>query len=232
MDRPYNANNTETPAMLISTLSLAAAPARPPAALAEAVRALPGLRQAQLLRVLRHIPTDSVRDPAATQAVPGADRIQAVVELYFEGEVPAAQVQALDWGAPALFSFDSRPNIPVPPRGAAAQGGFRRWMLLVRKAATQEQFRDAWFGRHAELLKALPHIDGYLQNLVGARYDAQGRAVDYAALPIDGIAEICFADEAAMTASYTSEARLPLRDDGRALLERITTVLVQGEALA
>ncbi len=33
-----------------------------------------------------------------------------------------------------------------------------------------------------------------------------------------------------MNATYTSEARLPLRDDGRALLGRITTLLVQGEA--
>jgi hypothetical protein len=31
-------------------------------------------------------------------------------------------------------------------------------------------------------------------------------------------------------ASYTSNARLPLRDDGRDLLGRITTLLVQGEA--
>ena len=217
--------------MLIRTICLAAAPALPLPALA-AARAIPGFRQAQLLRAVRHIPSDSVNNSAAAQAAPGAERIQAVVELYFDdgGSAPATAGQ--DWGAPVLFSFDSRPNIPVEPRGPAAQGGFRRWMLLTRKAATPDQFRAAWFGRHAELLKAMPHVDGYLQNLVTRRYDAQGREVDHATLPVDGIAEICYADEAAMTASYTSEARLPLRDDGRALLERITTILVQGEKLA
>jgi hypothetical protein len=216
--------------MLIRTICLGAAPGP---ALAANVQAMPGLRQAQLLRVLRHIPSDSVKDSAAAQAAPGADGIQAVVELYFDGAAPALEGAAgLDLGAPVLFSFDSRSNVPIEPRGAAAQGGFRRWMLLVRKAGTQDQFREAWFGRHAELLKALPYIDGYLQNLVTRRYDAQGREVDYATLPVDGIAEICFANEAAMTASYTSDARLPLRDDGRALLERITTILVQGETLA
>ena len=34
-----------------------------------------------------------------------------------------------------------------------------------------------------------------------------------------------------MNSSYASDARLPLRDDGRELLGRITTLLVQGEVL-
>ena len=104
-------------------------------------------------------------------------------------------------------------------------------MLLARNSATQEQFRDAWFGRHAQLVKQLPQIDGYLQNLVTARYDAASRPVGYDELPINGVAELCFASESAMNASYTSDARLPLRDDARELLVRITTVLVQSEAL-
>jgi uncharacterized protein involved in copper resistance len=79
-------------------------------------------------------------------------------------------------------------------------------------------------------VKELPQVDGYLQNLVSARYDAQEKPTDYAALPIDGVAQLCFADEAAMDASYTSPARLPLRDDGRELLGKITTLLVQSEA--
>lgn len=201
----------------------------------------PGLRQVQCLRALRHIPTDSVDNKGSHSGVTAeADAIDSVLELYFDDAAAARACMAqLSWSvfleqvraaAPVLFSLDTVPNIPIAPRGAAAAGGFRRWMLLARKAATQEQFRDAWFGRHADLVKQLPRVDGYLQNLVVTRYDASGREVGYDAMPIDGVAELCFADEAAMNACYASDARLPLRDDGRELLGRINTLLVQGEA--
>lgn len=205
------------------------------------LRSASGLAQVQHLRVLRHIPTDSVAaDRMHTGVTAEADAIASVLELHFE--TPAAMEQCtsqlawaafrehVDAAAPILFSLDTLSNVPVPPRGAAVQGGFRRWMLLARKAETHEQFRDAWFGRHADLVRQLPHVDGYLQNLVIARHDAKGRAVPYEQMPIDGVAELCFADEAAMNASYASDARLPLRDDGRDLLGRINTLLVQGEA--
>lgn len=234
--------------MLIKTLCLgtppageAAATAALRAAAARLARESSGLREVQCLRVLRHIPTDSLNDQKSHNGVvPEADGLALVLEFYFDSEAaaravaasPAWQAFRADVGAaaPVLFALDTQPNIPIAPAGAARDGGFRRWMLLARKAATPEQFRDAWFGRHADLVKQLPHVDGYLQNLVVAREDGSGAAADYARLPIDGIAELCFADEAAMNASYASGARLPLRDDGRDLLGRITTVLVQGEA--
>ena len=234
--------------MIIKTLCLglaadaAAAIGRLRDAVAQLRRATPDLRQAQALRALRHIPSDSVNDSKGyTGVTREAEDIAWVVELYFDdaqsaaaastGAHWAAFAQQVGTTAPVLCSFDAEANIPIAPRGAAVEGGFRRWMLLARKAATQEAFRDAWFGRHASLVRELPHVDGYLQNLVTRRFDAHGREVGYDALPIDGIAELCFADEAAMNASYSSEARLALRDDGRALLGRITTILVQGEAL-
>lgn len=205
------------------------------------LREAAGLVQVQRLRVLRHIPTDSVNNDRAHSGVTAeADGIATVLELHFEDEAAAGHCsRQIAWAAfreqvnavaPILFALDTASNVPIAPKGAAAEGGFRRWMLLARKASTQEQFRDAWFGRHADLVKQLPQVDGYLQNLVTARYDAKDREVAYDAMPIDGVAELCFADEAAMAASYASDARLPLRDDGRELLGRISTILVQGEA--
>jgi hypothetical protein len=45
-------------------------------------------------------------------------------------------------------------------------------------------------------------------------------------ISIDGIAEVCFADEAAMDTSYAADARLPLKNDGRELNARVGTLLV------
>ncbi len=199
-----------------------------------------GLCKVEVHRVLRHIPSDSVPDNQAHRGVvPQADHIDFILELYFnEAQEAKAVSQSQGWieflqkigqASSILFILDTESNVPIEPKGSAMRGGFRRWMLLARRAKTQREFRNAWFGRHADLVKKLPSVEGYLQNLVLARYNAQGQAADYEALTIDAVAELCFADEAAMHFCYTSPARLPLRDDGRELLGRITTVLVQSE---
>jgi hypothetical protein len=205
--------------------------------------ALPRLPQARshVYRVLRHIPTDSVTAEQASRPIaPGAERIHTIVECAFADAAVQAEAQAgeawrafeaaLTESAERLFAFDTFSNIPIEPARGAVEGGFRRWMLLRRAAARPEAFRDAWFGRHAALVKRLPRVDGYLQQLVTARFGADGQAVGEDRLGVDGIAELCFADEAAMREAYASDARLPLRDDGRSLLAGNVTLLVQGQA--
>jgi hypothetical protein len=234
--------------MLIKTLCLAASQPTSAAAdalerlAAQALREMPGLQQVQVNRVVRHVPTDYIEnDRPYGGVVAEADAIGASMDLHF-GD-PAVAQQAMSspaWAALTegiqgvgrlLFVLDSEPNVPVALRSGAVDGGFRRWLLLTRKAATREAFRDAWFGRHASLVRHLPLLDGYVQNLVSARYDASGRPLAYERLPIDGVAEVCFADEEAMNRSYGSEARLPLKDDGRELNERVSTILVQGKVI-
>lgn len=234
--------------MTLKTLCLATQEAGDEAisAIEEAARkhllGLAGVQQIGLNRVVRHVPTDYIaNDKPYCGVVAEADHIGVVLDVHLANHAAAEDaVGGLAWRdflsaiaplAQPLFSLDSEANIPVPLRAASAQGGFRRWLLLTRKAATPEQFREDWFGRHASLVKHLPQLDGYVQNLVSVRYNAAGEAVPYAALPIDGIAEVCYADEAAMLASYATDARLPLRDDGALLNARVSTVLVNGRLL-
>lgn len=234
--------------MLIKTLCLAASQPASAAAdaleriAAQALRELPGLQQAQVNRVVRHVPTDYIEnDKPYGGVVAQADDIDVSMDLHFadaaaarravESPAWAALMEHMQGVARVLFALDSEPNVPVPLRNGAVDGGFRRWLLLTRRAATPEDFRDAWFGRHASLVRHLPLLDGYVQNLVTARYDAAGRPVAHESLPIDGIAEVCFADEAAMNTSYASDARLPLKDDGRELNARVSTILVQGRVV-
>lgn len=201
-----------------------------------------GVRQIGLNRVVRHVPTDYIaNDKPYGGVVAEADEIAAVLDLHLSSPGAAAElVQSQGWRdflqavapvARPLFSLDSEANVPVPLRAGAVRGGFRRWLLLTRKAATPEAFREGWFVRHANLVKRLPQLDGYVQNLVSARYDASDKPLPYAEMPIDGIAEVCYADEAAMNASYASDARLPLRDDGAELNARVSTILVAGKIL-
>lgn len=230
--------------MLIKTLCLASrvgadAPAALGAAAQAALRSLPGLRQVQVNRVVRQIPTDYIdNDRPYSGVVAQADSIDVALDLWFADAATAAQaaaapawaalMQGVQAAADMLFALDSEPHIPVPLKNSSEDGGFRRWLLLTRKPATREAFREAWFIRHANFVKELPLLDGYVQNLVSARYDAAGKPVPYEALPIDGIAEVCYADEAAMNTSYASPEREPLKGDGAALNARVSTLLVQG----
>lgn len=204
------------------------------AATRDARALLPGLRDAHVHRVLRYIATDSITAQQAQLPIaPRADEIQAIVECAFEGDTASQQgfprvLAAVRGAGELLFAFETLSNVPIAPKRQAVEGGFRRWMLLRRSADTHDSFREAWFGRHARLVKELPHVDGYFQNLVAGRFDARGEPLAYDALPVDGIAQLCYADEAAMLASYASGARAPLREDGRALHSGNVTLLVEG----
>jgi hypothetical protein len=234
--------------MLTRTLCLAVPAPTEPAlrtleeAAAQALRDLPGLRRVLVNRVTRQIPTDYIaNDLPYAGVVAEADDINATLALEFEDAAAAgtalggaqgvALLSRIRAQGRVLFMLDSEANVPVALTGSAVQGGFRRWLLLTRNAATTEGFRDAWFERHASLVERLPLLEGYVQNLVTARYDATGAPLGYDALPIDGVAEVCYADEEAMNRSYASDARLPLKDDGAALNKRVSTLLVQGRVL-
>jgi len=209
---------------------------------AQALRELPGLQRVLVNRVVRQIPTDYIsNDLPYAGVVAAADQITATVALQFEDAAAARAAlggtQGMAFQARmraagrVLFMLDSEANVPVALSGSAVQGGFRRWLLLTRNAATADGFREAWFGRHASLVRELPELEGYVQNLVTARYDAAGAPAGREVLPVDGVAEVCYADEEAMNRSYASDARLALKDDGAALNKRVSTLLVQGRVL-
>ncbi len=201
----------------------------------------PALRQAHVHLVLRHVATDSVTPGhAAIPVVPRCDEIRAIVECGFDHAAAAAANATLrawpeflaeaDRFCALLYVMETTSIMSIPLARQAIDGGFRRWMPLRRAAAEPARFRDEWFGRHAQLVRDLPGVDGYLQNLVLTRHGPDRQDLPYVALPVDGIAQLCFAGEAQMLAAYASDARRPLREDGRLLLAGVDTLLVQGVA--
>jgi hypothetical protein len=203
----------------------------------------PAVREVHLDRVIRHIPTDSLSDQrAAVEVTPLAGDISALVEVYADAGQPALAAQAspgwrealglLRQQAGLMFCLEGESNRAIDLKGTAQAGGFRRVMLLRRGSEkTAASFRSDWFGRHAALVRQLPQVDGYLQNLVTCCSDANGAPLAYDVLPADGLAQICYADSAAMDASYASPAREPLKADGRTLLSRINTFLLDTRIL-
>lgn len=191
-------------------------------ALARAAR-LPAAGRWLLHRVER-----CIDGAAIPQLMPGAERLEAILECNFDGAAPprdagwAAFEQAQRDSGALLFTLDTVDHRPIPASGAALDGGWRRWTPLRRAAPTVDAFAAAWAGRHAELVKHLPRIHGYIQQLVQA---SSGPPV------VDGIAQLCFPDEAAMLEAYASKARDGVRDDALTLLSGSATWLVEGRRL-
>lgn len=106
-----------------------------------------------------------------------------------------------------------------PPEGAK----LCKRMSLLRKldGVSSEQFQQEWFGLHAQLVKRLPLVKGYRQNLVidGPRDEAGN-------LIVDGVVELWFDDDAAIESTFASLGAATLMTHAREFIGEISTFLV------
>ena len=114
--------------------------------------------------------------------------------------------------------------IAPPPAGKA----LKRMSLLRRRAdVTPEVFAHEWNVRHAALVKTLPGVLGYRQNLITHRESPKGKAVDYEGLPIDGIVELWFENTDTLEAAFASAQGVETMQHATTFIDEITTFLVE-----
>jgi uncharacterized protein (TIGR02118 family) len=98
--------------------------------------------------------------------------------------------------------------------------------LLVRKdGLSHEEFVKHWAEIHAPLAYACPGVARYTQTVVKSssiRTDVPGMDV-----AIDGVAELWFADQAALDLFNASPATRRLRDDGATFIGRQVSFLTE-----
>lgn len=121
--------------------------------------------------------------------------------------------------------------IPVPEAPAARARLLKRMSILKRlPALSEDDFRREW-RRHAELVRRMPGVGGYRQNVVTAREREKGRPCGYEALPIDGIVELWFENTATLQAAFASPAGQETMAHAKAFLDQITAFVVQERQL-
>jgi uncharacterized protein (TIGR02118 family) len=104
----------------------------------------------------------------------------------------------------------------------------KRMSTLKRRAdVSTEDFKAQWFDVHSVLVKRLPQVKGYTQNLIFDRSQGRGRPAKYEALPIDGIVELWFADVDSLNAGFTSDAGRTLMTHATEFIAEISTFLVE-----
>lgn len=115
--------------------------------------------------------------------------------------------------------------VPVPEapkRGAS----LKRLSILKRRAdITEDDFRHEW-AAHADLVRMMPGLSGYRQNVVIARERTKGQPCSYDDLPIDGIVELWFESAATLEAAFSSPTGQAATRHARTFLAEITAFLV------
>jgi uncharacterized protein (TIGR02118 family) len=116
-------------------------------------------------------------------------------------------------------------EVIAPPSPGAA---LKRMSLLRRRAdVTPEVFAHEWNVRHAALVKTLPGVLGYRQNLITHRESPKGHVVGYEGLPIDGIVELWFESTDTLNAAFASPQGVETMRHATTFIDEITIFLVE-----
>jgi uncharacterized protein (TIGR02118 family) len=111
-------------------------------------------------------------------------------------------------------------TVVEPPK----DGSCLKRMSILRKRpdVSAEFFQEQWFELHAILVKRLPGLKGYRQNLVldGPR-NAQGEMM------VDGMVELWFEDGAAIDAAFGSDIGNTTMMHAKEFIAEISTFLVE-----
>lgn len=103
------------------------------------------------------------------------------------------------------------------------KSGLKRMSILRKRPdISDEKFQDQWFNMHSILVKRLPGIAGYRQNLVidGAR-NAKGERL------VDGMVELWFPDGETIDTAFQSDIGITTMTHAKEFISEITTYLVQ-----
>jgi len=116
-------------------------------------------------------------------------------------------------------------EVIAPPAPGSA---LKRMSFLRRRAdVTPEVFAYEWNVRHAALVKTLPGVLGYRQNLITHRESPKGNVVAYEGLPIDGIVELWFENTDTLNAAFSSPQGVETMQHATTFIDEITTFLVE-----
>ncbi|MDO9237398.1 MAG: EthD domain-containing protein [Aquabacterium sp.] len=115
----------------------------------------------------------------------------------------------------------------------ATRGQLLKRISTLRRRAdvTEDDFRREWTV-HADMVRQMPGVSGYRQNVVIHRELVKGQPCSYQQLPIDGIVELWFEDTTKLGAAFASPQGQKTMAHAKTFLSEITAFLVQERRIA
>lgn len=116
--------------------------------------------------------------------------------------------------------------VPLPPPAERARLLKRMSIITRSPGLTEADFRREW-RLHADHVRQMPGVSAYRQNAVVGRELVKGTPCSHEDLPIDGIVELWFRDEASLQAAFGSPEGRTTMAHARSFLGEITAFLVE-----
>ncbi|MBK6864409.1 MAG: EthD family reductase [Ideonella sp.] len=170
----------------------------------------------------------------------GPEHVDGLSELVFDDDAAMraalasevapslAEDEARFLGRLRVIAVDRREMIaPDPGRKLLKRMSFLRRRADV-DAAT---FEREWRVEHARLVKLMPGVSGYRQNLVIERQAVKGTPCSYGELPIDGVVELWFTDTDSLNAAFASPEGVRTMAHAETFIDEITPFLVETRAI-
>ncbi len=126
-----------------------------------------------------------------------------------------------------LHIVTAEPSVVIPLPATAERAKLLKRMSLITRlpGMSEAEFRHEW-KVHGEHVKKMPGVGAYRQNVIVARERVKGVPCGYDDLPIDGIVEMWFRDEASLQAAFGSPAGEVTMAHAKSFLGQITAFLV------
>ncbi len=190
---------------------------------------LPGLRG-----YMQHHVVDSLQRGISFKR--GPEHLDGISELAFD-DTTSMQAAFASEVAPQLVADEAKflgrlRIVSVDRREVIAPDQSKRLvkrMSLLRRRADVDlaTFEREWRVEHARLVKQMPGVHGYCQNLVVERQVIKGTPCDYDQLPVDGIVELWFTDTDELDRAFASPAGLATMQHATTFIDEITTFMVK-----
>jgi uncharacterized protein (TIGR02118 family) len=190
---------------------------------------LPGLRMYHQNHVV-----DSAQ--RGIQYTRGPEQLDGISQLAFDDDAAMRAALATPVG-PQLVADENHfigrlrivtvtPHTVIDP--PAPGQALKRMSLLRRRGdVSPEKFAHEWQAVHGPMVRQLPGVLGYRQNLITQRQSPKGVVVGHAELPIDGIVELWFESTASLDAAFASPQGQRTMAHATTFIAEITTFLVE-----
>lgn len=155
------------------------------------------------------------------------DDAQQSERAFSDGDLAAALIKDENHFLGGLHIVTAEQSVVIPLPGEDERAKLLKRISVIRRLPTlsEEDFRREW-RIHGDLVRQMPGVSAYRQNVVVVREREKGKPCDYDTLPIDGIVELWFKDAQTLQEAFASPTGQTTMAHAKTFLGDITAFLV------